>query len=511
MKKNITLSFLVIALLSFSVSSFAKDYNIKDFGAVSDKSVNSTKAIQNAILECGKNGGGTVVFPAGEYLSGSVSLEDNVILHLEAGATWFGSTDTSLYPVRIPEYVSLRMEATSLIYAEKKTNIGITGFGTINGQGEKAPFQVTWSNQDAPVKRPKVLSLIECSDIHLSDVRILNSPKWTLSFLACDRIKINGISISTKYSSVNNDGIDLDGCKDVTVSNCIIESEDDAIVLKSTSPRSTENVTITNCVLSSHCNAFKCGTETNGGFKNVVISNCIIRDTYLSGIALEIVDGGTMDGIQISNITMDRVNNPLFIKLGDRARKYKKDMPRPAIGAVRNITISNVIANNVGGFIEEPEIEFSHYNAKPKTSVCQISGLPEHYIENVILRDIRVSYLGEGTKEDRNIVVPEKANTYPEYGAYGPLPAFGMFCRHVKNLTLENIDFSTRNEDLRYACVFDDLKVGYIRNIRCKNQGDKDGILKFAKSEKVNLQLHHPMDSKTSVLVDEASNDISYK
>jgi polygalacturonase len=206
---------------------------------------------------------------------------------------------------------------------------------------------------------------------------------------------------------VNNDGIDIDCCKNVRIANCNINSEDDAIVLKSTSNKICENITVTGCILSSHCNAIKCGTESSGGFRNITVSNCVVYDTYLSGIALEIVDGGIMDLVNINNITMHRVNNPLFIKLGNRARPFSKNIEPPGIGSMKNIQISNIQADEVGEYIEVPDMEFSHHNARPKAAAVFIDGLPERDIENIYLEDFFINYKGESSlfgKHCRGIV-----------------------------------------------------------------------------------------------------------
>ena len=499
---NLTMARTLIFCLTFFtiLNANAKQYNILDYGAVSDKETLSTEAIQKAIDDCYKNGGGTVLFPTGEYMSGTVFLKDNITLYLEAGATWYGSTDTTLFPVQIPKFVSLRRNAYALIFAEGKKNIAILGNGTIHGQGGEAPYKVSWGSEEADRrKRPKVLNLVECSDILIRDVTFIDSPHWMLSFLACDNINIDGVTILNLRATVNNDGIDLDCCRNAHVSNCYIKSEDDAIVLKSTANRITENVSITNCILSSHCNAFKCGTESSGGFRNITFSNNVIYDIYLSGIALEIVDGGEMNGVIISNISMRRVNNPIFIKIGDRARKFKEDMPRPEIGSIKNVIISNIQADQVGEFVEEPPIEFSHTNANPKSAACQVSGLPGHYIENVTLKDIRINFVGGAEKDEREIVVPENPGYYPEFNSYGPLPAYGFFGRHVKNLRLENVELTVEKEDHRYAFVLDDIQGMVLDHIDGEAEEADQAMIKLDHILDGEIQLRNHVDSESAI------------
>lgn len=284
-----------------------------------------------------------------------------------------------------------------------------------------------------------MIRIIECRDVAVEDVTIVDSPMWVQHFLACEDVRIDGVTVRSLVNH-NNDGIDIDCCRRVMISNCNILSGDDAIVLKSTADRVCRDVVVSNCVLSTRCNALKMGTESNGGFKNIVLSNCTIYDTRLAGVALEIVDGGTMDGIVVSNITMDGVGSPIFIRLGNRARSFKKDMAKPGIGVLRNVTISNIEARGGG------------------MTGSSITGLPEAKVENVTLSNIRLSYVGGGSKEDCAKVVPEKPDSYPEFSMFGRLPAYGLYCRHVRGLRLVNVQMQTDKDDLRHAVILDDVE-----------------------------------------------------
>jgi len=273
----------------------------------------------------------------------------------------------------------------------------------------------------------------------VSGVEIRNSPMWVQHYLACEDVDIRGIRVNSKVNA-NNDGIDIDACRRVRISDCDIVSGDDAIVLKSTCGRVCRDVTVTNCTLSTDCNALKLGTESNGGFENIVMSNCSVYDARLAGIALELVDGGRFDGVAISNIVMKGVGTPIFIRLGNRARPFAEGGPTPGIGTMRNITISGLealAARNTG---------------------CAIAGLSGHPIENVTLSDIRITAPGGGTAADARREVPENAEKYPEFGMFGMLPAYGFYCRHVKNLVLRNVQTSFAEPDHRPALVCDDVE-----------------------------------------------------
>jgi polygalacturonase len=377
-------------------------YDVRDYGAKPDGKTMCTKSIQKAIDECAKNSGGTVYFPPGTFLSGTIYMKSNVTLRLDTGSTLLGSPSLKDYPPTVQAFRSYTDNYTdkSLIYGEKLKRIAITGDGTIDGQGRafKGPYKV----------RPYMIRIIQCQNVMVKDVTIQNSPMWVQHYLACDDVLIDGITVRSRVNA-NNDGINIDCCHRVLISNCNITSGDDAIVLKSTAARPCRNVTVSNCVLSSLCNGLKMGTESNGGFQNIVMTGCAIYDTRLAGIALEIVDGGTMDRVVVSNIAMNGIGAPIFLRLGNRARPFKKDMEKPKMGAMRNITISNIEATG----------------ANP--TGCAISGLPGHPIENVTISNTRLSFAGGGTKKDAARAIPEKPTAYPEYSMFGRLPAYGFY------------------------------------------------------------------------------------
>jgi polygalacturonase len=408
-------------------------FNVRGHGAAGDGAHLDTKAIQDAIDACARAGGGTVLFPAGTYLSGTIVLKSRVMLDLDAGAVLLGSKNLQDYPSFVPALRSFTDTYTekSLLYAEGLQDIGIRGRGTIDGQG--AAFQ-------GPYKvRPYMMRFVSCRNVSVTDVRIKDSPMWVQHYLACDQVEIRGISVDSRVN-VNNDGIDIDGSQRVRISDCEIVSGDDAIVLKATAGRPSKDVVITNCVLSTACNALKLGTESNGGFENIAISNCAIYGTRLAGIALEMVDGGVLAQVSISNIVMNGVGTPVFIRLGDRARPFTGGGARPPVGKLRNVSISNVQAVGAGSM------------------GCAIAGLPDHAIENVVLENLRLTFAGGGKRADARREVPENAEKYPEHSMFGTLPAYGFYCRHVKGLSLRGIETGFLRDDERPALVCEDVE-----------------------------------------------------
>jgi len=476
--------FLFILILLFvnlsrpSAAEISRRFNVPDYGAVGDGLKLNTVAIQQAIDACAAAGTGEVYFPGGVWLSGTLILKSHVTLHLADDAVLLGSTNLADYPEHIPEFRSYTDNYTtrSLIYAEKQTHLAIIGKGTIDGQGQKFPaIRLPYQN------RPYLIRMIECRDISLENFTIQNSPMWVQHYLACDHLKIIGITVLSREANFNNDGIDIDGCHHVRITGCYVDSEDDAIVLKSTSNRACENVSISQCTLTSLSNAIKCGTESNGGFKNIRISDCHIFDTWNSGIALAIVDGGTMDGVIISNITMHNLNNLLYLRLGNRARPFVADSPKPAPGVVKNIIIENVVATNVGNYLPPAH---TYRGFKPRFAghvPMIIAGLPEHPVENVILSNFSIQYAGGSGLIEPTLPVPEAEESYPEYAMFGQVPAAAAYCRHVKNLTLSNVNTSFLRPDHRFPLVCDDVDGLVLHSFQTSGK-TPDGKMEFLKA-----------------------------
>ncbi len=461
-KKSInTLLSLTLLLLCFaSLNSCLKTspgFNVTRFGAVGDGRKFDTEAIQSAIDACTKAGGGNVILPAGTYLSGTLMLRDHVNLHLQEGATLLGSTNLEDYPEIKSEmhHYYEKIVLRSLIYGENLSHISITGKGTIDGQG--AAFIVTTNKKpDRYLNRPHIIRLYACKNVQVKDINMRNSAMWMQHYLACENLTLTGIKVYN-HANQNNDMIDIDGCRNVIISDCYGDTDDDALTFKSTSEHACENITVTNCILSSHCNAIKCGTESTGGFKNFTISNCVIKPSAdevpifgkrngISGISLEIVDGGVMDGITISNISMEGPEVPIFIRLGNRARKHFPEADTPAVGELSNVLISQVIARNTG-----------------KTG-CTITGIPGYPVKNIKLSNMILEFAG-GVKDPASPAdIPELEDLYPEATMFGELPAYAFFIRHAEDISLSDITATTLDPDIRKPVLTQDVRGINIRN-----------------------------------------------
>jgi polygalacturonase len=463
----------IAGLLSLSFyTGLAQDYNIKKYGAKADDKTLNTVAIQSAIDACGTTGG-RVIIPEGTYLSGTLNLKNNVNLHLMPGAVLKGSSEFKDYPDLAPGKKTVR----AFINAAGVNHIAITGKGTINGNGQSEAFQL---GDDSGPKgnggRPVLILMKQCKYVDIMNVRLENSAFWMQNYVDCDNLHIKGITV---YNHVNwnNDGIDIDS-KNVLVEDCIIDSDDDALCLKSHDyGRACENVTVRNCVISSNCNGIKFGTASLGGFRNINISNITIHEapvdrirnwqknmkfigqpkTVIDGIAIENVDGGITDNVNISNIYMTNVQTPIFIRLGNRgATRGTKDP-----GHLRNVSITNVTAESYSKMS-------SH-----------ITGLPGYNVENVQLNNIRILSMGAGTKEDAQIKLPENPATYPENRMFGYIiPAGGLFARHVTGLAMQNCSWLTREKDERPVIILDDVKETAFSLLRAKGFDDEKNIIK---------------------------------
>lgn len=467
-------------------------FNVRSFGASGDGVTNDRVAIQHAIDSCALRGG-SVLFPPGRYLTGSLVLKSHVDIYLVAGATILGSPDLKDYQEQIPALRSYNdaFLKYSLFYAEKAVDISIRGEGTIDGQG--SAFEVTTTvKPDRYMNRPYVIRFVQCRSVRVQGVTLRNSGMWMQHYLGCEDLRIEGIRVFN-HSNKNNDMMDIDGCKNVTISDCIGDTDDDGITLKSTSPLVTENVTITNCILSSHCNALKCGTESTGGFRNIVVSNIVVKPSVaetvltgraggISGITLAVVDGGVMEGVTIGNIRIEGPQVPVYIRLGNRARKFAPDAPTPSVGVLRNVMIHDVIATDVGPV------------------GCSISGLSGTPVEDIRLSNFRVTYAGGGTEHDAAKDPPELADGYPESTAWGNLPAYGLYVRHARGIAVTNWRLDYRVPDVRPVMVWSDVENGIVDGLNARVDALAKWFIILENSRGITIRHSNP-ESRTATFL----------
>jgi len=407
-------------------------------GAIGDGATVNTAAIQKAIDDCSASGGGTIQFPAGSYVTGTIQLKNNVTLQLDENAVLLGSTNAADYrnvdPFMAGDGVRL---GYALIVAEGANHVGVEGAGTIDGQGRKLK-----AAQSRYTVRPFLMRWLHCTNVTVTDVHLTNPGAWTLNFFQSRNATVERVTIRTRTTGlVNNDGIDLDSCEDVRIRDCDIESGDDAICIKATSLLPCRNITASGCKLSTKTNAIKLGTESLGDFENISVTNCQISNTGMAGIALYSVDGANLHDVVINNITMDGVTVPVCVRLGARLKTFRAgDQPKPP-GTLRDVTIKNVRATGA------------------RQIGLLISGITNHPVENLTLENIQIELPGGGKLADAQIQLPEREKAYPEYSMFGKvMPAYGIYARHVRGIIFKNVRTTIKNPDERPANIFLDVE-----------------------------------------------------
>lgn len=450
---------LIVALMLFPVLGHAEAPAFRSVlnepGVVADGVTLNTEPLQRAIDAVSASGGGTLVFPAGTYLTGTLRLKDNVTLHLEPGATLLGSPELKDYPETEIPFASLEnlFFRRNLLYAENAHNIGITGRGTIDGQGDAEGFKRTTSKPpERYMNRPSVIRFVNCTGVRMRDVRVQDSGFWVTHFLACDDVVVDGVNVESLTSNYNNDGFDIDCCSNVRISNCSVNSQDDAICLKSTGARVCRNVVITNCVLSSNCSGIRFGCEAIGGFEDVVISNVTLHDIGATAIQLQVFDGGTLDRVTLSGITMCNVMQGILINVGHEVYTFgidESDLPAKrgdAMGKIRNVILRDIQAEGIGRCLRH-SVGGQESAAESKIAGI-ISGMPESHLENITLDNVRLRYVGKGTAEDAASDLSAVPNGF-NAGSMGMTPAYGLYCRNVDNLRMRDVEITVENEDVR--------------------------------------------------------------
>jgi polygalacturonase len=467
-------------------------YNVREFGAVGDSLALDTRAINRAIDACTKDGGGVVYVPPGVYRTGTVQLKSNVTLYLEAGAVLLGSLNLDEYHTHGGPPLKGDANQRHLIFAKDAENVGLCGPGKVDGQGPMfwapserlLPPSDAWRDVSAHAWRalPRPSPMIEfynVKNLRVEDVCIENSPGWTMRPIHCDNVFIRGVKITNPIFGSNTDGIDVTCSQNVFISDCLIDTGDDAICLKSEDPyagkngevRVSKNITVTNCVLTTCCNGFKFGTATRGGYENVTFSNSVIyskspdlKGHVIAGIAIEMVDGGYVEGVTVSNIRMQNVRTPIFVRLGARTA--------PRAGAA--------------SYLRGVMIDTVHATGAVLTN--SIVGLPGMMVEDVTISNVRIDSeeIGQHAWVDR--VIEEKAKDYPEARMFGRLPASGFYVRHARGITLRDVEFRSPGGEGRPAVVCEDVQDLDVDNLRTTPVSGEEAVVKLTKTADVRIR-----------------------
>ena len=427
-----------------------------------------TESLQSAIDATSASGGGVVRLPRGRFLSDGIRLKDNVTLEIPAGSVLVATTNISAYAEQTVNYVAPdgSKSCKAFICAENAANIAITGKGTIIGSG--CYFEVRCAARG----RPRMLRFIDCRNVRLEGISLLAPASWSCHFMRCDGVTVRGLKIES-HANFNNDGLDIEA-RNVLVEDCDVDVEDDAVCFKSDTPDfAVENCEVRNCRISSNCNFIKFGTTSAGIYRKIDIHDCEVScktpsgftdwrywewrpgaggggipgvrtaKCGLSGIALEVVDGGVMEDVSVRNIEIGAgVQTPILVRQGRRHKSAVKGRP----SVMRNILIENVRA------------------VAPAESLiaCSITGVPGLRPQNIVLRNVDLLFPGDaeppfpGGREvsEKFDVVPEVEYSYPENRMFGTiLPAWGIYVRHVDGVSFENVHLKLSNPDRREHAV----------------------------------------------------------
>ncbi len=469
--KKLLLIVLPMLAMVLSVSAKQVFYNVLDFGAKGDGKTLNTKAINAAVDAAAKNGGGTVYFPPGDFLSYTIRLKSHITLYLDQGSVLIGAQEVNGVGYDLPEADAWYKKfqdfghsywKNSLIYGDSLRNIAIEGQGMIWGKG-----LYTYDKPNIKGSGNKAIGLKNCRNVTIRDISILHGGHFCILATGVDNLTIDNVR-----ADADRDAFDIDCCKNVRISNCNINSPtDDGLCLKSSFglgyARATENVTITNCHVYGYDHGtlmdgtfktdfkdetpdanhsitgrLKLGTESNGGFRNIAVSNCVFERSR--GLCIETADGGIIEDIVMDNITMrDVTDTPFFIRLNARMRGPEGT----PVGVCRRITLSNINVYDVGGRPKFPEM-----------GAGMVIGIPGHYIEDLILSNIRIYFRAGASKDAINKDVPQNIDVYPDPYRWHSLPAYGMYFRYVKGLRVSDVVFRFMNRDERPAFVLDDVQ-----------------------------------------------------
>lgn len=475
--KRVFLTAALLLVLSFSLDA---SVNVRDFGACGDGVAVDTKAFNDAIAAAASSGGGEVVVPPGVYKVYSIHLASHLDLHLEAGAVIKAGeySDVGRYdlpePGPQPQFQDFGHShwQNSLIWGVGLEDVSISGRGMIDGTAlangyRTEDLQEGWAN--------KAIALKDCRNVVIRDITIYHGGHFAILATGVDNIEFTDLTIDT-----NRDGIDIDCCRNVRVSGCLVNSPyDDAIVLKASYAlgrfQDTRDVAITNCNISGYevgtvldatykttsnpygrvfrapdrifsAGRIKMGTETSGGFKNISVTNCTLD--YSGGIFVHSMDGGVVEDIVISGITMTNcTDSPIMLRIGSRMRSPEGT----PVGSIRRVRIT----------------DFNAYASNPAYNSL-VAGIPGHPIEDLYMSNVHLHSKGGLTLQQALKEIPEAEDRYPDPWLFSKernhvLPFKGMMLRHVDGVVLKDVYFDFEQKDTRPLLWKDDVKNARIK------------------------------------------------
>ncbi|MDE3149747.1 MAG: right-handed parallel beta-helix repeat-containing protein [Acidobacteriota bacterium] len=454
----------------------ARVYNIRDYGAKGDKTTLDTAALQAAIDACTRDGGGTVLVPVGTFVIGTVELKSNVTLHIAAGGTLLGSADGKQY--HAVDAIPLRGDTTlgdgnwAMFFAVKASNITVEGPGTIDGQG--AQFHSPQRGVLAPSglrgnQRPYFVLVYQCEDVTVRNINMIDCAFHCIRPIESQRLHMEGIYIHSRVNS-NNDGFHFISCEYVTVSNCIIKCGDDACAMFG----SCRNITVTNCFFSTRWSVFRFG---GGHAGNIAVSNCVLSVVDGCPFKFQGDAGSRFENISFSDIVLDQVTGPISISVGARRSRFTSQEFPPVV--VRNISFSHIhgtITTNPAATLPESTL---HIGLRPGEahSAIVLNSVNDSVIENISFDDVHLVFGGGGTAEEgARRDVPK---VFGEYFQLGPIPAYGLYARNARGITLQNVRFEVSSPELRPAVVLDHVEDVVFNGFGVQGNTQAESVMRF--------------------------------
>ena len=472
------LAAILLCLIPLLPLSAQRDYLVTDFGAKGDGVTLNSRTIQAAIDTAHARGGGRVVIPAGEFVTGTLYLKTGVTLHLDSGAFLLGSLNPFDY-VKDPV-----VRWTSLLFAVGQKDIAVTGKGIIDGRGwEVANRMVQYIHLGLvkdPLKydrpggenRPELIHMRQCENVTIQDITLRDPASWCQQYDQCRGLVLVGIKVDAKCYW-NNDGLDVVDCQDVLIRDCYIDAADDAYCFKSHSRDGlSENVVVEHCFGRSSANGIKFGTVTRGKFRNFRFRDVTIRDTYRSAITIASVDGSQIEDISFDSIRAYHTGNPIFLRLSHRnAQADQQPFLRRVV--ISNSTFEVPFDKPDAGYSYEGPVEDQPRNISP----ASIVGCPGQHISGIILENVDFTFPGRSdtayayfpATPEALAALPEREKQYPEFSMWKELPAWGLFIRHADSIVLRNVRFTLQAPDYRPALVTDDVARLTLNQVEIKN------------------------------------------
>lgn len=481
----------------------ARVHNVQDFGAKGDGTTLNTKSIQAAIDKCFAEQGGTVLVPAGDFLSGTLELKSNVTLHIAAAGKLLGSPKREDYTAG--KGVPSGNGNIVFLFAVNAHHLSIEGKGTIDGNG--LAFYNGKGDNTGPGQngvggnfdRPHLGIFYKCENLRMDDVFCTASAYHCFRILSCKQVHIDGIRIYNRVNR-NNDGFHFNNSEYVHIINCDVQCQDDACALFG----SNKFVTISNCSFSTRWSIFRFG---GGESQNITVTNCLIYDTY--GCPIKISAGNArIENLSFSNIIMRNVTGPIGIGFSGPSTNSNNNTQTNTKPFIRNISFSNIRASVVEKPIDHPDIHFGvSVREGEKNSCITLNAMAEYYLENISFNDVHVTYAGGGTDAQAAKEVPKVAAEY--FGVWDPLPggppAYGLYARNVKGLTLQNIRFTYEKPDARPAIMFDHVEDASINGLTVMGNSGNE-LLRFINSKDVLLSATRVLTPASTFLRVEGSS-----